>query len=255
MSLSSYDKSQFAEKGIVRLARFVSKREVDAAKTSILSELDRLKLRAGGKLATSRLEALPVFQQISILSQKVKVESALDELFSHDLAQAISSLTPLKLKPSAPHPQLLLSFPHKEQWSLMGLNWHLDMSVPKADELTGVQAFILIDTVQPRGGATLALAGSHKLHYLKAQSAQAILREDEVFSALFNSSGDSEEHLLKPRSVGGVEISVVEMSGKAGDVYLMDMRVLHSPSINATKNIRMMATNRYVAHAGAFTRP
>jgi ectoine hydroxylase-related dioxygenase (phytanoyl-CoA dioxygenase family) len=130
----------------------------------------------------------------------------------------------------------------------MDLNWHLDLSVPKKDELIGVQAFILIDAIQPRGGATLALAGSHRLHYLKTKNALTVLREDDTFSALFDGSKGSDENLLKPKLVSGIEVSVVEMSGGPGDVYLMDMRVLHSPSINSTKNIRMMATNRFFAH-------
>lgn len=39
-------------------------------------------------------------------------------------------------------------------------------------------------------------------------------------------------------------VDVVEMSGRAGDVYLMDMRLLHTPSINATRQMRLMATTR-----------
>jgi hypothetical protein len=30
----------------------------------------------------------------------------------------------------------------------------------------------------------------------------------------------------------------------SGDVFLMDLRLLHTPSVNATKNERMMATAR-----------
>ena len=47
------------------------------------------------------------------------------------------------------------------------------------------------------------------------------------------------------RALDEYGLSIIEMSGKAGDVYLMDMRLLHTPSINATKNIRMMATARF----------
>ena len=35
------------------------------------------------------------------------------------------------------------------------------------------------------------------------------------------------------------------MSGRAGDVFLMDMRVLHTPSVNLSSHIRMMATTRF----------
>lgn len=103
-----------------------------------------------------------------------------------------------------------------------------------------MQAFILIDDVQPQGGSTLALAGSHKLHYVsRGSNAHEILRRDSDF-------GSMPEKYLKPQIVAGTQIQIVEMSGRAGDVYLMDLRVLHSPSVNATKHIRMMATNRYL---------
>lgn len=39
-------------------------------------------------------------------------------------------------------------------------------------------------------------------------------------------------------------LKVIEMSGQAGDVYLMDMRTLHTPAINDSNRIRMMATCR-----------
>jgi hypothetical protein len=39
-------------------------------------------------------------------------------------------------------------------------------------------------------------------------------------------------------------IALVEMCGRGGDVFLMDMRVLHTPSINSTRHPRMMATCR-----------
>jgi len=42
-----------------------------------------------------------------------------------------------------------------------------------------------------------------------------------------------------------LDIEIIEMSGCAGDVFLMDLRVLHTPSVNSTKNVRMMATTRF----------
>lgn len=35
------------------------------------------------------------------------------------------------------------------------------------------------------------------------------------------------------------------MSCRASDVFLMDLHVLHAPSVNSTKNVRMMATTRF----------
>jgi hypothetical protein len=48
-----------------------------------------------------------------------------------------------------------------------------------------------------------------------------------------------------PETLRRYNTEIVEMSGRAGDVFLMDMRVLHTPSVNLAKNIRMMATTRF----------
>ena len=169
---------------------------------------------------------------------------SVDRLFSDRLLSAMNALAGADLKPSQPHAQILISFPHKMDWSLNPLNWHLDLTPPKANEIPGIQAFILIDDVQPQGGATLALAGSHKLHYISHNcSAHEILRRRSDFFL-------RPEKYLEPQLVEGTPIQIVELSGRAGDVYLMDLRILHTPSINARRNIRMMATNRYLkAHS------
>ena len=48
------------------------------------------------------------------------------------------------------------------------------------------------------------------------------------------------------RDLQGLNVEIIEMSGRAGDVFLMDMRVLHTPSVNSSKNWRMMATCRFL---------
>lgn len=41
----------------------------------------------------------------------------------------------------------------------------------------------------------------------------------------------------------------VELCGKGGDVYFMDMRLKHAPSINSAKHARLMITKRYLAES------
>jgi len=241
---------QFEKLGVVRLSSRLPQNRTGPIRERIFAEFDRLGLRAGGKLSSAKLRSLPIFRQIGRLEQMVKIGSELDRLFPDELLAAMGSLmTSPWLRPARPHPQLLLSFPHKEAWSLDRLNWHVDKTPTPADEIVAVQAFVLIDDVASRGGATLALAGTHKLPYLpgsRGNSARNILGEDPIFASLFGSAGADKEYLWRPREIRGVPISIVEMCGRAGDVYLMDMRVLHSPSVNATKAARMMASLRLV---------
>lgn len=128
--------------------------------------------------------------------------------------------------------QLLLSPPQQGEWSLDGLNWHVDLGKGSHERTPGVQAFFLLDDVAPRGGATLALAGSHRIPSGSRES--SALR-----SALRGGEG-------RQRELEELGVSLLEMSGRMGDVFLMDMRVLHTPSINTTKNLRLMATCRFL---------
>ncbi|MES2966138.1 MAG: phytanoyl-CoA dioxygenase family protein [Bdellovibrionota bacterium] len=241
MELTERQKSEFRDLGILTLEGFIPKREVAKVKASLKAGLD--------KISTAKIRDLPIFQQSATLSQMVDGGPGLDELISRELVELMQALAKAKLKPYHPRPQLLLSLPHREEWSLARLNWHLDAKVPRNDEVPGIQAFVLIDDVRPRGGATLAIAGSHRLPYMKgneSRSAHSPLRRHPIFSTLYDQSKSEPEPLFKSNLVDGVEVRVVEMTGQAGDVFLMDMRVLHTPSMNSTKFIRMMATSRFL---------
>jgi hypothetical protein len=217
----------FQRQGFLRLKGVHSKARLATLKEKILQELSRLKLTDGGRNGASALQALPPFQQIARLSSAVKVD-AHDVLCTQELRAAIFALTG-KTALSEQGSQLLLSLGHQGRWSLNGLNWHVDLASKPEDKILGVQAFYLLDDVMPHGGATLALARSHYLPLESSRRLRASLKQsDDIQSAAL--SFDTE---------------IVEMSGRAGDVYLMDMRVLHTPSINATKHIRMMATTRF----------
>ncbi len=230
---------EFVERGVVPLRGIVPRPLVAAAREWIAAELERVKLKVNGRIDPSKVRDLPIFQQTTRLGQMVRGGPAIDGLFTDGLRAVTDALAGVTLAPA--HPQLLLSLPHKQEWSLRASSWHLDLKAPKDDRVLGVQAFVLIDDVKPRGGATLALAGSHRLHHVEPGcGALHHLHRDGAFTS-------SPEAFLEVRTLRGVPLQIVEMSGRAGDVYLMDLRVLHTPSINAQRAVRMMATNRYLA--------
>lgn len=247
MQITEADRKTFEETGLLSVKGLVPKSSCASVKRSVMAELDRLKLRTNGKISATKIRELPLFQQTGALSQMVKLGPELEGLFSAEVFECATSLGSWKARSAKAHAQLLLSLPQKADWSLARLNWHLDLAVPTKNEAPGVQAFVLIDEVAPRGGATLAIAGSHRLHYLTpGEPAHAVLRRHELFGALFDATKIESEALLTPHTIEDIPVSVYEMSGRAGDVFFMDMRVLHSPSVNASKNIRMMVTSRYV---------
>ena len=96
-----------------------------------------------------------------------------------------------------------------------------------------MHALVLVDDVASDGGATLALAGSRRVD-MPGMSTASWLRE------VLETSGDLKCDLHQ------LGIDIAEMSARAGDVFLMGLRLLHTPSINSTKNVRMMATPRFL---------
>jgi hypothetical protein len=225
----------FTEQGYVRLEGFHPKKRMAAIRQTLLDELKRLQVSAGGKGLPSALRGLPVFQQIGKLSALVKVPGLHEALVTPELVECITRLGG-RAPPAVQGTQLLLSPPNQGVWTLEGLNWHVDVAAEPQDPLPGIQAFFLIDDVAPRGGATLALAGSHRVNTRRTAAASPLRQA-------LKTPVDLERNL---RELG---ITILEMAGRAGDVFLMDMRLLHTPSLNSTKNPRMMATARCFFHA------
>lgn len=228
--MNSAQTNFFVDHGYLRLEGFHPKKQVAGIRQRLHDELKRLKALPGARSLSSSLQGLPLFQQIGKLSALVKVPGLHEALVTPVLVDCVTRLG--GRAPSAIQgTQLLLSPPHQGTWTLEGLNWHVDITAEPQDPLPGIQAFFLIDDVAPHGGATLALAGSHRVNARGSAPAPG-LRE------VLRTTGDLERQLHE------LGIRIVEMSGRAGDVLLMDLRLLHTPSVNATKNVRMMATTR-----------
>ncbi|MES2627138.1 MAG: phytanoyl-CoA dioxygenase family protein [Pseudomonadota bacterium] len=223
--------TSFHEHGYLYLRGALGKDVVQPVKAHVLSELKRLNIWSTGRTLSNRLKGVPVFQQIGKLGQLVHYPALKDRLVPRELHSLMRRLAGVNLA-TGQDAQLLISLPNQGDWTLEGLNWHRDISQSKQTLIPGIQIFVLLDDLSSHGGATLALAGSHRLKN-QAEAKQCI---NEITRT---GTGRSVE-------VDGIEISVLEMAGRAGDVYLMDMRVIHTPSINSTKNVRMMATTRYL---------
>lgn len=219
----------FATTGYAALRGFHPKSLVAGLRRQIQDEVARVSANvASWKL----VRQLPPFQQVVKLSTLVKVRDLHRTLVTPELTKVIASLVG-RVSYTAQDAQLLLSPPQQGAWKLEGLSWHVDVATERLGTLPGVQAFFLLDDVAPHGGATLALAGSHRAPSPAAQSRNHL-------RALVKTSTDLQ------RDLQGLDVEVIEMSGRAGDVFLMDMRVLHTPSVNSSKHLRAMATCRFI---------
>ena len=146
--------------------------------------------------------------------------------------------------------ELLLSLPHDQGRIRSDLDWHLDAPRLKGVRIAGVQVFTFLDTVEAGGGAPVAVAGSHRLN-IKGNHRRNGLRQEleqtTFFSDLFSKDLTEREYIVgKVGRVDGTRLEVVELIGEPGDVYLMDLWLLHTRFPNTGDAARMMLTQRFV---------
>lgn len=171
------------------------------------------------------------------------------DLLNEELVAFAQNLVGQPLAPMPPGQQILFSLPSKEPWSVPNDLWHIDL--PKLGEQAspGLQLFTFLDGVEPQGGATLVVAGSHRLsNSIAGQSSKLLkqrLKKEGYFRSLFDPSRSAIVCLEETKGqVNDVDLEIVELTGRVGDAYLMDLRVLHSLAPNSSDNARMMLTCR-----------
>jgi hypothetical protein len=150
------------------------------------------------------------------------------------------------------------NFPLPGVWSVPHEAWHVDEPTTAGRARSwGLLAFAFLDEVEPGGGATVMIAGSHRrLLALAAEhpirDGRAALTTEEAMAALAAAEpwfadlfrpGDPEERRRRFMDDGhvsrGIPVRVVELTGAPGDLTLMDPRCLHTVSANVSRRARL----------------
>ena len=251
-ALTADQRAEFDRRGMLRLPGLLSVDRVRRARDYVLSRLERAGLWKGGEW---RLDGRPKPQwpDSGVKSSKVignrhpDLEALIDE-------PALLAVVDLLLEGDAfdrelfKRPQAMVTLPNADAW-FVPTGWHADPPRLASGRGPGVQMFAFLDGVEPRGGGTVVVAGSHRLLnegrvMLAAEMLQRFCREP-FFRDLFAEGPDRDRLLGRVGAVGGVELEVVELTGSPGDAYLIDLRLLHSAAPNASDRPRLMATHRF----------
>ncbi len=153
--------------------------------------------------------------------------------------------------------QPLVTFPRADgRWEVPHGEWHIDLFVISGNALPCVKLLALLTDVEPRGGGSLIVTGSHRLAMqLAAERGVAcdplrsadlrtrLERRSPWFQALWSrEGGDARGRQLMEEGacVDGIDLRVIEVSGKAGDVFVMHPYALHAASPNVRREPRMM---------------
>ena len=161
--------------------------------------------------------------------------------------------------------QVLVTMPNASEWRVPHKQWHADFPyLTRPDDLFAVKYWALFDDVEPGGGGTPQLAGSHRLtaRYIEGRTTDQLeykrvrdgfLRSHPWLRSLITQDDDSERNarfMHDEVDLDGLPARVIECTGRAGDVYLTHPWVMHSIAVNATRRprlMRSMAIRRVVA--------
>jgi ectoine hydroxylase-related dioxygenase (phytanoyl-CoA dioxygenase family) len=252
-ALSQTQLDEFERTGTLRLKDLLGERAVVRARAAVFGALERHGLWKHGGWALDG-QPRPSWPETGLKTAAVignrhpELEALIED---PSLAAVVGELLGGALTDRTVwrRPQVLFSLPNAQSWSLPQ-GWHVDLPRLPSGVLPGVQVFTFLDEVAARGGATLAVTGSHRLlndgRAVKTRDLKRLLCRNAYFKDLYSSARPDAGERLPAGDVDGVPLQVIELTGVPGDVWLMDLRVLHAASPNASVHPRIMATHRFV---------
>jgi ectoine hydroxylase-related dioxygenase (phytanoyl-CoA dioxygenase family) len=254
LPLTDEQYAAYLRDGLVRLPGFLPADRVAAAQAAVFAALERGGLRRDGawRLAAEK----PAWPGHGPSASKLigNKHPELAALFDAEPVQALVEAL-LEDRPVDrriyPRPMMLFSVPNAGDWTLAN-TWHTDAPRLASGRAPGVQLFSFLAPVGPRGGGTMAVAGSHRLlndgRSLTARRMRHELGREPFFRQLWRSQplawAAGAEY--PAGAVDNWPLRVVEMTGAPGDVWLMDLRTFHSASPNAAEVPRLMVTQRFI---------
>lgn len=244
---------QFADEGLLRLEGLLEGGCVVSARRAVLAPLEQLGIWRDGdwRLDERRKPIWPdagLKPARDIGHRRPEVEALIAQPALRAVVECLLNRNTFDEK-VYPRPQVLASLPNCDRW-FIPTGWHTDLPRLASGRRPGVQLFTFLDRVEPQGGGTVVVAGSHRLlndgRNLKVSEITAALRGEPFFQQLLGLTCEPAPDALPSGRVEGVPLKVVELVGQPGDVWLMDLRVLHAVAPNASRRPRLMVTYRFV---------
>jgi ectoine hydroxylase-related dioxygenase (phytanoyl-CoA dioxygenase family) len=251
--LSHQQLTEFERNGILRVGGAIASADIESMTALVWDNLERRYpvRRDHPETWTSRrisglhaLDKSVTFQEIG----SAKVCQVLDDLLGSGNWQRPSRWG-----------FLLVAFPESaERWDIPCTSWHLDLPASGSlEELFAVRLFTCLRPLRHRGGATLVVAGSHLLvNDLAPRNAGRRFRSADIREALVRSypwmralcwRGETADRIGRFMNVStaanGAELRVIEMTGEAGDTFLVHPLILHAASPNCADVPRMVLSS------------
>ena len=238
-------RNQLRTAGYAHLRQVVCSRTV----TSVVSDL--WQYLGSVDVYRDRKDSWPIGRpQRGPLFRAIRDYEGLSPLFSDPFEESMVNLIDRELR-VIPELILYMTFPNLEQnpakWRVPWAGWHNDFTGDGTGKTPGYLAFVLLNDIESFGGSPVFLTGSHRLNEVIApQHASAIMkqlsRKSALLERLWDRSDNAPGTLVGERcTVDDVELEVLEMTGKAGDVFLLDGLLLHAMTDNVRAKVRLAA--------------
>ena len=247
--------AEFGRTGLVPLPGAIAAQDAEAMVDRIWEHLDRSHGVVRGRPETwsagqiSGLRAVTAAPEFEALGSAV-IRAAVDDLLGAG-----------RWRPPRRWGRLLVTFPSgAAQWDLpRGGAWHNDFVPLHQDaSVRGVQLFVILKDLPARGGGTVVLTGSHHLvsQYIARsgraphpRQLRAMLSDQPWLRDLWAPApGSSAEHRIRRfmsdgMRIGEVELRVAELTGRAGDAFVMHCDTFHAAAPNCHDEPRLMTTH------------
>ena len=257
--LSQEEKESFVKWGFVKIDALIPNEVVDPIREAVLDRLCRHGFwgEEGWKAPADAEAKMKLRNTIKEISRSSK--SLRPILTEQVLSYARDLVSGDEVEMSPPITQFLFTAPSSYvmnhdgrwngKWEVPRNMWHLDMPRSRSIGPPGPEMFTFLNKVEPKGGGTLILAGSHRLlndvDYLSSKGVKRKLKRHAYFRELTGKGdGDRSRFLEEIGYIDNVPVKVVELTGDPGDVYFVDLRLLHSLGANTSDQPRMMIAQR-----------
>ena len=234
----------YARDGVVRVPNAVNATTLDAMREALCARLDDLEWAevagamrpaVGTELGLWAVGRDPCFGTLP-----ADFMGAVERVFGPGAWVQVEGEQGGLAMPNRPCPEV--------SWTACAEAWHVDEPTPPGQNPSDVLlGFVLLDRVEPNGGATVVLAGSHRRMAVLADALDASVTTDVALARLAEEEPWFAEliqaHKQTPQPTcasAGIGLRIQPLEGEAGDVVFMNPRCLHTTSANTSSRPRLL---------------
>lgn len=248
--LSQQDLEQFHSKGYIKVRAFAAEVAAEMEET-IWQRLEKEDVRRDDPTTWGKYP--------SGLSQAVRKSRSFREAMGAEFAATVDQLLGQgRWQRPKDCGTLLYTFPEaRAKWDVTTGHWHWHGNpLRNLDRQRDIFIFCFLNRVEPEGGGTVVIEGSHHVvckFFGELTPAQLEIKTKDLKQKFFasdpwlreltnkkDSKNRRQKFMAKPTNVHDHPLRVVELTGEPGEAYITNMSTMHSRSYNVLSQPRFM---------------